>query len=81
MKTYQVTLRRKGTSERTAININATSKLHAYNVAWAFFEGFDNLPNNFEKLYSQLSEMTADNITMNQAGKYFVPLSGTKTVK
>lgn len=75
MKTYTIQLRKKGTSERQTIELEANSKNHAFNLAWKYFEGH---------LFAELNEIGKNSESMQIMRKQFpgmehqysVPCSG-----
>jgi len=85
MKTYELQIREKGTKNRSTIRMAAHSKSQAFNLAWAFFEGFkkDSSLNNFETAFINIQPYMVEPQYMlsNFAGKYYVPFSSVKLVK
>jgi len=86
MKTYKLQIREKGTKNRQTITMNANNKLQAFNLAWAFFEGFSkdaNNLNNFETAFANMQPYMIEPqfLFRNFAGKYSVPFSGVTVVK
>jgi len=85
MKTYELQIREKGTKNRSTIKMAAHSKLQAFNLAWAFFEGFNfgSPLNNFEKAFITIQPYMVEPLYLlsNLAGKYYVPFSSVKLVK
>ncbi len=84
MKTYKLQIREKGTKNRQTITMNANNKLQAFNLAWAFFEGFSkkaaNL-NDFETAFINIQPYMQEPLLSNLAGKYSVPFSSVTVVK